>query len=94
MPESNEQSEGALAGVASADLLACISALIEEEYDVKQVLELVESGDRYRYMIETPFESFPKFVIGTTDEHLLDVNREVACGSEWAAREEWKRLVG
>lgn len=63
--------------------------LIEQEEDVKRVIRLEPHGDRFRYLIETPFETFPKFVIGTTDATNEDVRIEHKCGLEATAQEAW-----
>jgi hypothetical protein len=62
---------------------------IEREDDVKQVLRLEPHGARFRYLIETPFETFPKFVIGTTDAENSDVRIEHRCGLLSTAMEQW-----
>jgi len=73
-------------------LIGELRAVIEREEDVKRVVELEAiAGGRFRYMIETPFETFPKFVIGTTDAEFADVRLEHRCGAEWNAREIWER---
>jgi hypothetical protein len=66
--------------------------LVQKEPDVVQVLELSRLPDgQWMYLIQTPFVTFPKFVIGRTNvenQHVVVVFR---CGSEWAARAEWDR---
>jgi hypothetical protein len=64
--------------------------LIAAEPDVQRVVRLARiAGGRFRYLIETPFATFPKFVIGTTDAQLEDVRREVKCGAPWNAESIW-----
>jgi hypothetical protein len=65
--------------------------LMQCESDIKQVIRLVPHGDRFRYMIETPFATFPKFVIGTTDAAFEDVRIESRCGLLSTAEEAWAR---
>jgi hypothetical protein len=69
--------------------LATVRRLIEAQPDVKRVVHLAPDGLRFRYMIETPFETFPRFVIGTTDAGLTDVRIIVKCGTEWGAEDLW-----
>jgi hypothetical protein len=67
-----------------------LRALIEAEPDVKRVLELQPLADgRYRYLIETPFETFPRFVIGDCDASGNAVHHRVKCGREQSARDLW-----
>jgi len=67
-----------------------VARLIEAEQDVRRVLKVAAQGQRYRYLIETPFQTWPRFVIGTTDADLADVRIEYRCGAEWSALEEWE----
>ena len=70
-----------------------VRALIAAESDVKRVLEIVQVGERFRYLIETPFATYPKFVIGSTDAELNDVRLQFKCGLECNARREWDHLL-
>jgi HPt (histidine-containing phosphotransfer) domain-containing protein len=71
--------------------LAALSALkrqLEQEPDVRRVLELAPlPAGRVRYLIETPFETFPRFAVGTCDLRLEAVQIELTCGAEATARE-------
>jgi hypothetical protein len=62
---------------------------MEREDDILRVVRLVPCGDRFRYLIETPFKTFPRFVIGTTDAEFDDVRREMRCGLLATAERHW-----
>lgn len=67
-----------------------IRDLIEEQEDVKRVVALGGCGpNRYRYVIETPFLTFPRFVVGTTNSTLTEVSIEFSCGKEENALNEF-----
>ena len=67
--------------------------LIQREADVHAVLELARMADgKWMYLIQTPFVTWPKFVIGLTDVENESVEFWLRCGSEWSARVEWDRL--
>jgi len=64
------------------------------EQDVKRLVRLAEwSGGRFLYQIETPFATFPKFVIGTTDAAFDDVRIKHRCGLEESSDEAWNRFT-
>lgn len=66
---------------------------IQKEPDVLQLHELSRQNDgRWLYLIQTPFVTFPKFVIGRTDLTNEWVEVLFRCGAEWSARAEWDRL--
>lgn len=66
--------------------------LILSEPDVRELLELEQIGpDLWRYLIATPFETFPKYVIGTTNSDCTTTHLELRCGNETNAREAWLR---
>ena len=67
---------------------------IKFEPDVHRLLDLQPDDGRWRYLIQTPFITWPKFVIGTTDDANEEVKILFRCGSEWSARGEWDRLSG
>lgn len=69
-----------------------LSWLISSETDVKRVVALepleplVEQAEpRWVFLIETPFMTFPKFAVGTTNATNTEVVTLMTCGSEWAA---------
>jgi hypothetical protein len=62
---------------------------MESEEDVLRVVHLVPCGDRFRYLIETPFKTFPRFVIGNTDAAFDDVRLECRCGLIETAERHW-----
>lgn len=71
-----------------------VRALIQKEDDVHEVLALAKyAGEpRWLYLIQTPFATFPKFVIGSTDADNLHPELLFRCGTEWAAQDEWNRV--
>jgi hypothetical protein len=72
-----------------------VAEMIAREADVFRVVECEEIGaGRYRYLIETPFRSFPRFVIGTTDAQMTDVRPRVKCGLLATAVDQWKKGAG
>lgn len=70
--------------------------LLQKEADVHQVLELSRQSDgKWMYLIQTPYVTFPKYVIGRTDVENESVDILFRCGAEWSARSEWdKRRYG
>lgn len=67
--------------------------IIEGQEDVHKLHELSWLPDemRWLYMIQTPFATFPKFVIGHTGPENLDPVVVFQCSSEWGAQAEWDR---
>lgn len=55
--------------------------LIRSQPDVERLhrLHRLPSG-RYRYLIETPFQTFPRYVVGTTDRDNNTIHIEAKCG--------------
>lgn len=79
--------------VATGDLVSLREIMAREE-DVKRIVRLEPTGTgRFRYLIETPFATFPKFVIGTTDAKFDDVRLELRCGLLESAEERWPELM-
>lgn len=69
--------------------------LILQQSDVKRVVGLVSMADgRFAYCIETPFMTFPRFVVGTTDAVNDDVHIHSRCGAEWSAMACFEKLAG
>lgn len=58
---------------------ALLREKIERMDDVKTLLRLEPHGDRFRYQIETPFRTWPAFVIGT----LRSPSRSPRCSAHW-----------
>jgi hypothetical protein len=80
------------------DTFLALRRLIEQEPDVFRVLALesfdaTDPDSRWLYLIETPFASFPRYVIGTTDAGNEDPEILFQSGSEWAAREQWNPFL-
>jgi hypothetical protein len=73
----------------SAEIINALKQRMEREDDIKRVVRLVPCGGRFRYLIETPFKTFPRFVIGTTDETFDDVRLEMRCGLLATAERHW-----
>lgn len=67
--------------------------LIAAEPDVRAVLELepIAGTADWRYLIETPFATFPRYVIGRTDATMSDVRITHRCGHIATARIEWEK---
>jgi hypothetical protein len=70
-----------------------VRARIAAERDVQRVLEIAPDDKRFRYLVQTPFDTWPRYVIGTTDAALSDVRIEFRCGEECFAREKWNAFV-
>jgi hypothetical protein len=81
------------AGVVGCGELVSLREIMAREEDVKRIVRLERAGDRFRYLIETPFATFPKFVIGTTDAKYDDVRLELRCGLLESAEERWPELM-
>ncbi len=87
--------------MSAADLAAQTEDLRQrllQEADVQRVvaLEPLEAGgddQRWVYLIETPFMSFPKFAVGTTNAANNDVRILVTGGAEWAAIERFNTAL-
>ena len=87
-------SGGELAGPAR-EIFAELSKRIAAEPDVHRVIDLTplnpeKPEDLWHYLIETPFATFPKFVIGLTDIRNDSPSIVFQSGTEWAAMEEWQ----
>lgn len=75
------------------DLIALADRLTAEE-DVRKVLALQPLDDgRALYLIETPFLTFPKFVVGSTNAANDDVRTLLACGAKWSAEEAFEEII-
>jgi hypothetical protein len=75
-----------------------LAELITAETDVHRLLALMPfhdslPGEQWIYMIETPFSSFPRFVIGETDAANAAPSLLFQSGTEWSARNHWDTLV-
>jgi len=68
--------------------------LIIKETDVHRLIDLADIGEgRWLYYIETPFRTFPKFVIGETDtlNEAPSVIRQF--GAQWSSDSFWDQLT-
>ena len=61
------------------------------ESDVRKVVKLRKVGERFQYLIETPFETFPRYVVGTTDCAFDDVRIQMRCSALWSAEDWWEK---
>lgn len=76
-----------------SDLLDLRDLLLREQ-DVKAVRALQPLADgRALYLIETPFMTFPKFAIGSTNEAIDDVRLISTCSAIWAAEERFAEIL-
>jgi hypothetical protein len=76
------------------DDLIDLADLIRREQDVRQVIALQPLGDgRALFVIETPFMTFPKFVVGSTNEHNDDVRILMSCGARWSAESAFDEIL-
>ncbi len=67
---------------------------MEREDDIKRVVRLIPHTEgRYLYLIETPFATFPKFVIGSTDATFDDVRLLSRCGLLQTAETKWLEII-
>lgn len=96
LPDPTRMSGGELEG-PTKEAYVRLAKLIEAESDVHTLLSLrpaaiADPAGPWFYLIETPFATYPKFVIGRTD---ADNERPVilfTSGTEWAAADEWKKF--
>jgi hypothetical protein len=75
----------------NADAIRKVRALIMIEPDVYDVMALswVACKQRWLYLIKTPFATWPKFVVGYTDDGNTDPEILFRCGREANAWEEF-----
>lgn len=85
----------------AADVKAQTEALrlhLMQEADVQRVvalepLEPFSDDQRWVYLVETPFMTFPNFAVGTTNAANNDVRILVTGGAEWAAIERFNTAL-
>ena len=66
---------------------------IQREPDVLRVFELsLRTDGSWMYFIQTPFVTFPKFVIGLTDADNESPEVVFRSGAKWSASAAWDRL--
>jgi len=93
-----EKTQDRLSGGETADYPEFwkVRVLIQQEADVLEVLALswLSQESRWLYLIKTPFATWPKYVVGTTD--ATNENPEICfrCGHEEFARKEFDALNG
>lgn len=68
--------------------------LLLREQDVRAVhaLQPLPCG-RFLYLIETPFLTFPKFAVGSTNAHNDHVEVHLKCGAMWAAHDRFFEIL-
>lgn len=76
------------------DTFVRLAKLIESEPDVHRLIALDCIDEEWHYLIETPFATFPRFVIGKTDDDNLEPSILFQCSAEWSAMEEWQHVIG
>ena len=88
--ETNTTPTDRLSGGETEDRAAYLKlrALLQQETDVHAVLALswVPQEGRWLYLIKTPFATWPKFVVGYTDQENNDPEIIFRCGAEVPAR--------
>lgn len=87
---------GGEAPEAEREILTRLSELIAAEEDV-YILHAIEADalqpGRYLYMIETPFETWPKYVVGRTNADLSEVQHLYKCGAHWSVEAAWNDIL-
>lgn len=81
----------------AAKALESLAGLIRREKDVERLhkLSLLPGRtDRFAYLIETPFETYPRFAVGTTDAENEHVHIDMLCGLLESAEERFSELMG
>lgn len=74
-----------------SDRMKALSKRLLAEDDVHEVLEVIPTSTEgfWFYLIQTPFATWPRYVIGETTEDLSDVNPFFFCGQREEALERW-----
>ena len=86
-------SEGELQG-KEHDLALVVRALILAEPDVHRLIALEQNADgEWVYFIETPFATFPRFVVGITDAANNSPKILAKSSAEWGCRETFDMLA-
>jgi hypothetical protein len=76
------------------DTFIRLAKLIQAEPDVHRIIAMDQIDDEWHYLIETPFASYPRFVIGKTDDDNQEPTILFQCSAEWSAMEEWQHVIG
>lgn len=79
--------------MTDAEQLEALRLLIVQQPDVKKLLRLEKFGAGFRYQIETPFATFPKFVIGVTDIEFEMVRLAHRCGLIESSDRAWAEMA-
>ena len=61
--------------------------------DVKRVVKLIQYDERFFYLIETPFDTFPLAVIGEIDADFTWCRHLARCSSVSAAERIWGDIL-
>jgi hypothetical protein len=71
-----------------------VRRLIQAEDDVHRLLALTEMPNgRFAYLIQTPFATHPKYVVGLTDKENTNPDILLQCGAEWSAQNFFENLI-
>ena len=71
-----------------------LKELIRSEEDVFMLHALSDlPGGRFAYMIQTPFATFPKFAVGTTDKDNASPAVLLQCATKWSAEDYYNKLI-
>jgi len=83
------------AHVSRATVSQALTNLLLAENDVRAVdkLEFSPAKNRWLYLIETPFEAYPRFVVGWTDEIADEVQFVSQHGAHWSALASFYRTI-
>lgn len=77
-------------------LLETLAEIIRREPDVARLVRLephpTQPG-RFVYLIETAYESFPRFATGTTDAQNETVHIAATTGQEWSAAQMFDEMM-
>jgi len=81
------------AAKAEARLLARLGCVIRRSLDVQKLhfLKRLPCG-RCVYLIETPYMTFPRFAVGTTNDANDDVRLISTHGALWSAEESFEAV--
>ena len=96
LPTANRMSGGEIEGLKK-ERFETLRRLITTEADVHQLHALLPAhtadSERWLYFIETPFATFPRFVIGETDQVNASPTILFQSGTFWTAADHWQSLT-
>lgn len=93
-PDPHRTSGGEITGEEKAAWLRMADILRSQE-DVHRLVALDWDPDNIRwwYLIETPFATFPRFVVGHTDPENLEPVVCCQSAAAWSAQSAWDELI-